>query len=143
MTQVKHGDTVHLQYTLYTGADRTTAHRVPVEFTIGAAHIIPGLEEVVIGMQPGDTKSIHLPAEKAFGPHWYELVITADPDRFFGGTRQVGQTVPLVVAGDIVSGKISALSESQVTVDLNHPLAGKVLDCDVQLIHIVSGIADA
>ena len=74
---------------------------------------------------------MHLPTEKAFGLHQHELVDTADPDRFFGGTRQVGQTVPLVVAGDIVSGKISALSESQATVDLNHPLAGKALDCDI------------
>ena len=74
---------------------------------------------------------MHLPTEKAFGLHQHELVDTADPDRFFGGTRQVGQTVRLVVAADIVSGKISALSESQATVDLNHPLAGKALDCDI------------
>ena len=94
-------------------------------------------------MQPGDVKFMHLPTEKAFGLHQRELVNTADPDRFFGGTRQVGQTVRLVVAGDIVSGKISALSESQVTVNLNYPLARRALGCDAQLIKFVSGIGDA
>jgi peptidylprolyl isomerase len=77
MIEAKHGDTVKIHYrgTLHDGSEFETSYdREPLEFTIGEGQVISGLEEAILGMKPGDSKSTNVPAEKAFGPYREDLV---------------------------------------------------------------------
>ena len=80
MAQAKRGDTVRVHYTgkLEDGTVfDTSLDRPPLQFTIGEGRLIPGFEEAVIGMSPGESKTVKVPADKAFGPHYEEMVLMA------------------------------------------------------------------
>ncbi|MHA6346136.1 FKBP-type peptidyl-prolyl cis-trans isomerase [Roseivivax sp. CAU 1761] len=141
MTQVKTGDTVRIHYT-GTLNDGTTfdssAGRDPLEFTVGSGQIIPGLDKALPGMSVGDAKSVEVPAAEAYGdaqPEARQAVpreqIPADIPLEVGTQLQVqtpnGQTMPVTVA---------EVSETEVTLDANHPLAGKDLTFDIELVEI-------
>lgn len=142
MTQAKYGDTVVVHYTgkLQDGTVfDTSLDREPLEFTIGDGQIIPSFEQAVVGMSPGESKTIKIPAEKAYGPHRREMVAVVDRDQFppdaelkigqrFKVNRTDGQTTTVLVTD---------VSKSSVTLDANHPLAGKELIFDIQLVDIV------
>jgi len=75
MRHATHGDTVKVHYRgkLHDGSVfDETSDREPLQFTIGKGQVIPGFEEAVVGMNPGDSKTTELPAEKAFGPYLEE-----------------------------------------------------------------------
>ena len=77
MRQAKHGDTVKVHYRgkLHNGSVFDASFgREPLEFTIGEGEVIPGLEDAVLGMHPGDSKTTELPAEKGFGPRREDLI---------------------------------------------------------------------
>ena len=72
MRRAKHGDTVRVHYRgeLHDGSEFDASFdREPLQFTIGGGQVIPGFEEAVVGMNPGDLKTTELPAEQAFGPY--------------------------------------------------------------------------
>ncbi len=72
MVQAKEGDTVRVHYTgkLKDGTVfDTSGDRAPLEFTIGGGQVIPGFEQAVVGMEPGETKTATIPPEEAYGPH--------------------------------------------------------------------------
>ncbi len=141
MTQVKTGDTVRIHYT-GTLSDGTTfdssAGRDPLEFTVGSGQIIPGLDQALPGMQVGETKSVSVAADDAYGqadPAARQAVPRTEiPDHIpldLGTQLQVqtptGQTLQVVVAD---------VTETEVTLDANHPLAGKDLTFDIELVAI-------
>lgn len=143
MTQVKEGDTVRIHYT-GTLADGETFDssqgRDPLEFTVGSGQIIPGLDAALPGMAVGDKKTVEVPAADAYGaadPDAKQAVPRADiPDDIpldIGTQLQVqtpqGQTLQVMVA---------EVTDEQVTLDANHPLAGKDLTFDVELVEIAS-----
>ncbi|KCZ54917.1 peptidylprolyl isomerase [Hyphomonas beringensis] len=141
MTQVKSGDTVHIHYT-GTLNDGTTFDssegREPLTFQVGSGQIIPGLDSAIPGMAIGDKKTVNVPADEAYGPVNPDMrqevprgQIPADiPTEV--GTRlqmqtQTGQVVPVTVV---------AVDDNAVTLDANHPLAGKDLTFDIELVKI-------
>ncbi|APZ52078.1 FKBP-type peptidyl-prolyl cis-trans isomerase [Salipiger abyssi] len=141
MTQVKTGDTVRIHYT-GTLADGTTfdssAGRDPLEFTVGSGQIIPGLDKAIPGMTIGDKKTVEIPSEEAYGPAHAEARQAVPrqeiPDHIpldLGTQLQVqtpdGQTMQVVVA---------EVTETEVTLDANHPLAGKDLTFAIELVEI-------
>ena len=141
MTQVKTGDTVRIHYT-GTLSDGTTfdssAGRDPLEFTVGSGQIIPGLDQAIPGMTVGDRKTVEIAPEEAYGPVHDEarqhVPRTEIPDHIpldLGTQLQVqtptGQTVQVVVA---------EVTEEVVTLDANHPLAGKDLTFAIELVEI-------
>ena len=134
MRQAKHGDTVKVHYRgqLRDGAVFDASFdREPLQFTIGEGQVIPGFEEAVVGMNPGDLKTTELPPEKAFGPYREDLA---------GHEPQVGQTVPIPQPdGPPIDVTVTQVTESEVIVDANHPLAGEDLAFDIELIEIVYG----
>ena len=81
MVQAKLGDTVKVNYT-GTLQDGTvfdsSANRDPLQFSLGEGQVIAGFEEAVLGMTPGDSKSVTIPSEQAYGPYQEELVIVVD-----------------------------------------------------------------
>ena len=81
MAQAKQGDTVQLHYMgkLQDGTVfDTSRERYPLQFTIGNGQVIIGFEQVVIGMNVGESKTARIPIEQAYGPHRDDLVVTID-----------------------------------------------------------------
>ena len=139
MTEAKNGNVVKVHYTgkLEDGTVFDTSHnRDPVQFQIGAGQLIPGLEEAVIGMTEGESKTTTVPPEKAFGPYDQEQVYVMDRSKFpadveIGHRFQVGQEeneARVVTVTDV--------SRESVTIDGNHVLAGRHIVLDIQLLEI-------
>lgn len=143
MQHAKTGDTVKVHYTgkLDDGTVfDSSADRKPLEFKIGEGRIIPGFEKAVLGMQAGESKDETIPAEQAYGPRRDELMIQVDRGEIpadlnieVGQHLQVtspdGQEIPVMVQG---------VSETSVTLDANHPLAGRDLQFQIELVEIVA-----
>jgi peptidylprolyl isomerase len=142
MAEVKNGDTVKVHYTGKfedgTVFDSTEG-REPVQFTLGNGQLISGFEKALIGMNPGDSKTSEIPQDEAYGPRNEEMKqvversqLPPDLDPQVGMQLQVntpeGQTL-------IVS--IAEVTDTHVTLDANHPLAGKDLNFNIQLVEIV------
>ncbi len=142
MANAKKGDTVKVHFTgrLEDGTVfDTSVEREPYEFTIGKSRIVPGFAEAVVGMKPGDSKTIEIPAEKAYGPHRQDMVVNVDRDKLPANLNpEVGQRLQINQAdGQKIPATVIEVSASQVILDANHPLAGKDLIFDIQLINIV------
>lgn len=142
MAQAKKGDTVRIHYTGKLEDEEvfdSSVDREPLEFILGDGKIIPGFEEAVVGMAPGESKTVSIPPEKAYGPHRKELVADIERNRIPDSLElQVGKHVQLRQPnGGMVQAKVTSMSESKVTIDANHPLAGKDLTFDIKLVEIV------
>jgi peptidylprolyl isomerase len=143
MSPAKPGDTVRVHYRgkLQDGSvfDETFDHE-PLRFTIGGGQLIPGFEEAVVGMEPGDSKTAELPVEKAFGPYLEERVVEVPKNKFARWDPQplVGERVPILQPdGSSIDVIVTEVTESKVTVDFNHPFAGQDLTIDIKLLEIV------
>lgn len=142
MAQAKSGDTVRVHYTgrLEDGTVfDTSRERDPLEFTLGQHQVIPGFEQGVIGMETGEAKKIEIPSAQAYGPHDVRLVTEVSRDQIppdlklkVNDRLQVGRR-----DGGTAIVKVTAVSDSSVTLDANHPLAGEDLTFDVELVEIV------
>ncbi len=142
MTKVKTGDTVRLNYT-GTLEDGTTFDssegRDPLQFTVGGGQIIPGLDNAIPGMEPGESKRVTIPSEEAYGPHDPERVQRVPREQIPGdiptepGTQLEVQTP----GGDRMPVMVTDRTDTEVTIDANHPLAGKDLTFDVEVVDIV------
>jgi peptidylprolyl isomerase len=145
MGHATHGDTVKVHYRgkLHDGSVfDETKHREPLQFTIGGGQVIPGFEEAVVGMNPGDSKTTELPAEKAFGPYLEERVVQVSKNKFARWEPEptVGERVPIPQPeGPPIAVTVTEVTESNVTVDFNHPLAGEELTIDIELVEIDHG----
>lgn len=142
MKKAKEGDTVKVHYTakLQDGeVVDTTQKQDPWEFTLGEGHVIRGFEEAVIGMNPGESKTIDIPSDKAYGPYQQERILSIDRSKFPKHiTPEVGQYLRIPQPGGATATvTITEVTESKVTIDGNHPLAGKDLVFDIQLVEIV------
>ncbi len=139
--QVKPGDTVKVHYT-GTFANGTifdsSAGREPLEFTVGAGDMIPGFDEGVVGMQVDETKTVHIPADRAYGHPREDLVFTIDPANIEGeGSLTIGQQVGMTLpGGQVLVGVVTDISPDEITIDANHRLAGEDLTFTIQLVGI-------
>jgi peptidylprolyl isomerase len=142
MKQATYGDIVKVHYRgkLHDGSVfDETSDREPLRFTIGEGQVIPGFEEAVVGMKPGDSKTAELPLEKAFGPYLPERVVEVSKNKFaqWDPEPTVGERVPIPQPdGSPVDVTVTEVTESTVTVDFNHPLAGEKLTIDIELVDI-------
>ena len=145
MRQAKQGDTVSVHYSgrLEDGTEFVASFEgEPLQFTIGGGQVIPGFEEAVVGMEPGDSKTTELPAEKAFGPYREDLVAVVDRSQLaeWSPEPEIGDRLPIPRPdGSTIEVTVTEVSGSEVTVDANHPLAGEDLTMDIELIDILYG----
>lgn len=142
MTQAKRGDTVRVHFTgrLDDGTVfGSSTNRDPLEFTIGEDQILRGFEKAVVGMKPGESKTTMVRADEAYGPYYKELVIVVDRGKFpLHLEPEVGQEFELRQSdGQFVEVTVTDVSDSSVTLDANHPLAGEDLTFEIQLVEIV------
>jgi FKBP-type peptidyl-prolyl cis-trans isomerase 2 len=142
MSQAKDGDTVKVHYTgkLEDGSVFDSSRdRGPFEFTLGTQTVIRGFEEGVRGMEVGETKTITVPPEEAYGSPRDELVSTVDRKIFDDQdvSPDVGKQLQIPQPdGRQLNVRITAVDESSVTLDANHPLAGKTLVFDLELVKV-------
>jgi peptidylprolyl isomerase len=149
MAQAKTGDKVKVHYTgrLAGGEvfDSSECHESdcgcesgPMEFVIGEGHVIPGFEQAVIGMSPGEAKTVVIPVDQAYGERMDEMVavvnrseippdLTLEVGSQLEVTQEDGQAFPVL---------ITEVTDTTVTLDANHPLAGKELTFDLKLVEI-------
>ena len=138
----KDGDKVYVHYTgtLDDGSEFDTSRDgdPPLEFVIGAGGMIPGFENAVKGMEVGEIKTVTLSPEEAYGPHDEELIITVSREILAEGIEpQVGQQLVLTQAqGQEYIVTVTEITETDITIDGNHPLAGKELTFEVELMEI-------
>ena len=142
MAQAKQGDTVNVHYTgkLEDGAVfDSSVGREPLQFKIGGSEVIPDFEQAVVGMSPGESKTVKIPHQRAYGPHRAEMVLAAGRDKFPPDFQpEVGQHLQLRQDdGYTFFVTVTEVSEKGVILDANHPLAGKDLTFDMQLVGIV------
>ncbi len=142
MTKPENGDVVRVHYTgrLTDGTEfDTSSGREPLQFEVGSGQIIEGLDRQIAGMEEGAKETVTIPAVEAYGERRPEQVqdiprsaipeeIEPTPGLQLQATTQSGQPVPIVVVN---------VTEETVTVDANHPLAGRDLVFDVELVEII------
>jgi peptidylprolyl isomerase len=135
------GNTVKVHYT-GTLDDGTvfdsSRDREPLEFTIGEGSVITGFENAVKSLHVGETGTFTMPPEEAYGPRNDNLVLTLEKDKLPEGLNPtVGQQLQMQLTnGSITMAVITEVTETTITVDANHPLAGQNLTFEIELLEI-------
>ncbi len=141
MSEAKQGDVVQVHYTgkLKDGTIFDTSQdRDPLEFTLGEGRVIPGFEDAVVGMEPNQSRIVTVPAEQAYGPRRDDLIMPVPRDQFPQDLNpQTGQQLEIRMQnGDSRIATVTEVSADDVTLDINHPLAGHDLTFDILLVGI-------
>jgi peptidylprolyl isomerase len=141
LAEARTGDRVKVHYTgsVKDGAVFDSSRdREPFEFTIGQGMVIPGFESGILGMVAGETKTVSIPVDKGYGDHREDLVFVVErshiPDHIkpeLGMILQINSP-----EGQMTNVTITGMDDSAVTLDCNHPLAGKDLVFEIQLVSI-------
>ena len=142
MTQAKQGDTVRVHFTgkLNDGTVfGTSTGRDPLQFTIGRGRMPQSFQRSVVGMSPGESKTTTVPVEEAYGPRDEEMVLVRDRNRIPEHLQpEIGDELTIRQPdGETFVVTATDVSESSVTLDANHPLAGEDLTFDILLVEIV------
>ncbi len=139
---VKHGDTVKVEYvgTLDDGTvfDSSDQHHHLLEFEVGSHKVIAGFEKGVLGMEVGQEKKVVIPPAEAYGERKPEMLkkvprTVLPPEQ----EPKVGMNIVMrLSSGENFPVTISAVAEKEITIDLNHPLAGKRLHFKIKVVGI-------
>lgn len=142
MAQARIGDTVRVHYTgsLEDGTvfDSSVGSE-PMEFTIGQNMMIPGFENAVIGMDEGDSRTVSIPPDEAYGDHNQDHVAVVERSEIPSSINpKTGMMLQATSDEGIVTPvTITEVTEDTVTLDANHPLAGKRLIFEIRLLEII------
>lgn len=141
MAAAKAGDRVKVHYTgkLEDGTVFDSSKmREPLEFTLGEGQVIPGFEEGIVGMNPSDEKTVEVPVDKGYGPRVESLVfqmqrteLPEDLSPNIGDQFEISDEDGQVFIGTVVES-----ADEHVTFDANHPLAGKDLTFEIELVEV-------
>ncbi|MAR89506.1 MAG: peptidylprolyl isomerase [Pseudomonadota bacterium] len=124
----------------------STRERAPATFTVGDGNLLPGFEQSIFGLKAGDKRSVVLEAENAFGPHNPDNIQTMGRHLFRGQNIDLQPGVVVSFADPSkaeLPGVIQAVDDDKVVVDFNHPLAGRDLTFQVEIINVVDADAQA
>jgi peptidylprolyl isomerase len=141
MQQAKRGDTVHVHYrgafddgTVFDSSEGSD----PIVFTLGEGEVIPGFEQAIEGMATGEKKTERIAADNAYGQRREELVFTVPQDDMPDGSEiEVGDMLRVGFPdGSSANVQVAAMENGTVTLDANHPLAGRDLTFDLELVAI-------
>lgn len=141
MAQAKNGDTVKIHYTgsLEDGTVfDSSAGREPLEFTLGEGAVIPGFEKAAVGMDAGEKKKFTIPCDEAYGERNEELIYVVDKSELPQG---IDPEPGMALQAQGPDGQpfllnVTAVAEEKVTLDANHPLAGKDLTFEIELVAV-------
>jgi peptidylprolyl isomerase len=143
MSTVKLGDSVKVHYTgRYDTGEifDTSIESEPLVFKVGTGEVIPGIDQAMIGMQVGETKEVIIPPELAYGDRIEALIQTINREHFQlpGVEPEVGMSIEMHTPDGNIPLTISELTETTVTLDANHMLAGEHLHFELILIEIAA-----
>ncbi len=135
------GDAVSVHYTgtLEDGSQFDSSEGGdPLRFTIGASQMIRGFEDAVYGMKVGETKTVTIPSAQAYGAASDEMIYVMERDQFPAGTDlEVGRQITLTAGdGSRFPATVTELTDTTVTLDANHRLAGKDLIFEIKLVEV-------
>ena len=143
MQQAKRGDTVHVHYrgTLTDGTEfDSSAGGEPLSFTLGEGQVIPGFENAIEGMATGEKKTELIPIDEAYGERREELVFKVGRDQMQGNDVEVGDMLEVGFPdGSAATVHVISVDDGVITLDANHPLAGKDLTFELELVGIDAG----
>ncbi len=141
MRTAKKNDKVKVHYTgkLIDGTIFDSSFdREPLLIEVGAGDLIIGFENALIGMSEGETRIIDLPPEEAYGHHLKDLVKDVDRKYFPKDlVPEVGMQLQLGENDEMTVVTLSKITDDHITLDANHPLAGKTLNFEIQLVEFV------
>lgn len=130
------GSTVNVHYTgkLKSGEVFDSSEgRDPLSFTIGSGQIIPGFENAVIGKNIGDKVTIEIDPTEAYGEYREDLLVKVENEQL-PGPVEVGQVLQADNGGQPVNVTVKEVNEDHVIIDGNHPLSGKDLIFDIEVV---------
>lgn len=141
MSKAKAGNTVKVHYTgtLEDGTVfDTSREREPFEFKLGEGTVIPGFDEAVTGLEVGETTTISIEPEDAYGEVRDDLMLPVAKEHVPENMEpEVGMQVQLQTqSGQQVIARIVNVEDDKILLDANHPLAGKTLNFDIELLEI-------
>ncbi len=140
---VKKGDKVKVEYTgtFEEGKvfDSSKSHGKPLEFVAGGGQVVPGFDNAVIGMEKGDEKDVKIQPSEAYGDPNPDLVKKLPREQFPKDIKlKPGLMLGLMQPGiGQMPAKVVAVNDNEVTLDLNHPLVGKVLNFKIKVVDIL------
>lgn len=164
MTKAKYGDKVQVHYTgtLDNGSlfDSSGASGYllysPTELVIGEGELLPTVEQALIGLEPGQSAKVTIACAEAYGPHQEELVFEAERGEMYPEDEMMqnwrwpngrmlscfnprrGDVMDVTLAeGNSTTAKVTKVTDTTITFDANHPLAGKDLTYEVTLVNIL------
>ncbi len=136
---IESGKIVKIHYTLMVNGDvlETSQDSGPLEYEHGRGQIIPGLENALEGLSMGDSGQVDIGPDDAYGAINPELILEIPRDQVQDGLIEIGTVLRGKDAqGKTLQGIVREVNDEQVTVDFNHPLAGKELHFDFEVIEV-------
>ena len=130
---------VHYTGTLDDGTQFDSSRgREPLEVILGQGMVIPGFEKAIFGLEPGQSVTVTIPEEDAYGPHNEEMVISIPKTSFPAEIKPAlgEQLILRSPDGNEVPALIVEVGETDVTLDANHPLAGFALTFEIELVSV-------
>ena len=141
MSTIKDGDTVSVHYTGTLASGEvfdSSVERDPLKFTLGKGQLIPGFKHAIMGLSVGEKATTNIPSLEAYGEHNPEMVIEVPMNQLpLELDAQVGMQLQLNQPdGQAIPVQITQIDGETVTIDANHPLAGKDLNFDIEVVEI-------
>lgn len=140
--EVKKGSKIKVEYEgkLDDGTvfDSSEKHGKPLEFEAGSGKVIPGFDKAIIGMKKGEEKEIKLKPEEAYGEPKPQLVKKV-PREQLPKDQEIKAGMVLAVGlptGQQIPARVAKAEEKEITIDLNHPLAGKTLNFKIKVVDV-------
>ena len=115
----------------------SSAGREPLEFTIGAGQVIPGFESAVRDLGVGESTSVTIAPDDAYGPRITDAVQQVPVEAFTEEPYEGAMVQLLGPEGERLAATITNIGEEEATLDFNHPLAGRTLTFEIELVEIV------
>jgi FKBP-type peptidyl-prolyl cis-trans isomerase SlpA len=139
-TRINHDTQVTLHFTLKLPGGEvidTTTDKSPATFTVGDGSLLPGFEHSIFGLKAGDKRSFQVEPERGFGPGNPQNIQSVSRDQFNEMELEPGLLVIFRdAAGGEMPGVVKTIHDTTVDVDFNHPLAGKTITFDVEIIDV-------
>ncbi len=136
---ISNGKKVKIHYTLKVNKEvvDSSLEKDPLEYEQGSGQIIKGLEVALEGLKPGDKKEVFIGPDDAYGPFHQEAIIQVPKSQVNINPLEIGMILTSQTPeGQNVRGIVKELDDENVTVDFNHPLAGKELHFEVEVIEV-------
>jgi len=139
--KVKIGDTILLHYRAKLADGKivgSSKNNEPKKLTLGKDEINRALETKIVGMSEGDSQVVTIPADKAYGPYYKNLVFILDRKKF-KEKPEIGKYYRIKLkTGDKKKAQVTEIKESKVTLDANHILAGRDITYEIKLLKILN-----